>query len=64
MKLRAAMMRTSLETGTEQLKCEVENGVATITLNRPDKRNALSNELTPAAAGMLPTGSRSGGALS
>ncbi len=48
-------MRTSLETGTEQLKCEVENGVATITLNRPDKRNALSNELTPALRQMLLT---------
>jgi enoyl-CoA hydratase/carnithine racemase len=47
--------RTSLETGTDQLKCEVENGVATITLNRPEKRNALSNELTPALRQMLLT---------
>jgi enoyl-CoA hydratase/carnithine racemase len=42
------MTRTTLETGTDQLLCEIEAGVATITLNRPDKRNALSNELTPA----------------
>ena len=49
------MVRTTLETGTEQLKCEVESGVATITLNRPDKRNALSNELTPALRQMLLT---------
>jgi 2-(1,2-epoxy-1,2-dihydrophenyl)acetyl-CoA isomerase len=47
--------RTRLETGTDQLKCEVENGVATITLNRPEKRNALSNELTPALRQMLLT---------
>jgi 2-(1,2-epoxy-1,2-dihydrophenyl)acetyl-CoA isomerase len=38
----------TLDTGTDQLLCSVDNGVATITLNRPDKRNALSNELTPA----------------
>ncbi len=42
------MAATTLDTGTDQLLCGVENGVATITLNRPDKRNALSNELTPA----------------
>ena len=42
------MTRTTVETGTDQLLCEIEAGVATITLNRPDKRNALSNELTPA----------------
>jgi enoyl-CoA hydratase/carnithine racemase len=40
--------RKAVETGTDQLLCEVEDGVATITLNRPEKRNALSNELTPA----------------
>jgi 2-(1,2-epoxy-1,2-dihydrophenyl)acetyl-CoA isomerase len=39
---------THLDTGTEQLRCRIDDGVATITLNRPAQRNALSNELTPA----------------
>jgi 2-(1,2-epoxy-1,2-dihydrophenyl)acetyl-CoA isomerase len=39
---------TELDTGTDQLLCRIEAGVATITLNRPGQRNALSNELTPA----------------
>lgn len=38
----------SYATGTDQLLCEIDDGVATFTLNRPEKRNALSNELTPA----------------
>src|SRR4030095_96902 len=41
-------MTTTLATGTSQLLCEIDDGVATITLNRPEQRNALSNELTPA----------------
>jgi 2-(1,2-epoxy-1,2-dihydrophenyl)acetyl-CoA isomerase len=40
--------KRTVNTGTDQLLCEIAAGVATITLNRPDKRNALSNELTPA----------------
>jgi 2-(1,2-epoxy-1,2-dihydrophenyl)acetyl-CoA isomerase len=39
---------TTVATGTSQLLCDVDEGVATITLNRPEQRNALSNELTPA----------------
>ena len=38
----------AVETGTEQLLCTLQEGVATIILNRPEARNALSNELTPA----------------
>jgi enoyl-CoA hydratase/carnithine racemase len=37
-----------IDTGTEQLTCEVTQRVAVITLNRPDARNALSDELTKA----------------
>ena len=35
-------------TGTDELLCNVDERVATITLNRPEKRNALSDDLTPA----------------
>ena len=38
----------SVDTGTDQLLAAIDDGVATITLNRPDKRNALSDYLTPA----------------
>jgi 2-(1,2-epoxy-1,2-dihydrophenyl)acetyl-CoA isomerase len=38
----------SIDTGTDQLLFEIDAGVATITLNRPDARNALSDTLTPA----------------
>ncbi|HAL42393.1 MAG TPA: enoyl-CoA hydratase [Gammaproteobacteria bacterium] len=41
-------MATIIETGTPQLLCTLDDRVATITLNRPEKRNALSDELTPA----------------
>ena len=32
-----------IDTGTDELLCEVVDGVATITLNRPEARNALSD---------------------
>ena len=41
-------MSVSVDTGTDELLCVIDDGVATITLNRPEKRNALSNRLTPA----------------
>ncbi len=43
----------AIDTGTEQLLCALQDGVATITLNRPEARNALSNELTPALRRMI-----------
>jgi enoyl-CoA hydratase/carnithine racemase len=39
---------TNMDTGTDELLCRLEGHVATITLNRPEKRNALSDKLTPA----------------
>ena len=40
----------SVDTGTEQLLCTIQHGVATLTLNRPDARNALSPDMALAAA--------------
>jgi enoyl-CoA hydratase/carnithine racemase len=44
----------NLDTGTDELLCAIDSGVATITLNRPEKRNALSDRLTPALRNVLP----------
>jgi 2-(1,2-epoxy-1,2-dihydrophenyl)acetyl-CoA isomerase len=41
-------MSENLNTGTDELLCSIDHRVATITLNRPEKRNALSDNLTPA----------------
>ena len=41
-------MSENLNTGTDELLCNIDQRVATITLNRPEKRNALSDNLTPA----------------
>ncbi len=45
----------ALDTGTEQLLCDLHDGVATVTLNRPEKRNALSDVLSPALRELLLT---------
>src|SRR4051812_28131060 len=37
-----------IDTGTTELLCSVTDGVALITLNRPEARNAMSDKLTPA----------------
>lgn len=42
------MAQQIIDTGTPELLCAVEDRIATITLNRPQKRNALSDRLTPA----------------
>ena len=42
-----------VDTGTSVLLCSIEEGVATITLNRPEARNALGEELTPALRSMI-----------
>ncbi|MFV0298943.1 MAG: enoyl-CoA hydratase-related protein [Hyphomicrobiaceae bacterium] len=43
----------TIDTGTPQLQCVVRDGVAIITLNRPEARNALSTELSPALRRMI-----------
>lgn len=36
---------TKIETGTEHLLAEFDDGIGVITLNRPERRNALSDEM-------------------
>jgi enoyl-CoA hydratase/carnithine racemase len=43
----------TVETGTTHLLCRIEDGVAVLTLNRPESRNALSMEMTPALRRLL-----------
>lgn len=47
------MAGQTLDTGTQELLCTVEDRIATIILNRPEKRNALSDRLTPALRACL-----------
>jgi enoyl-CoA hydratase/carnithine racemase len=46
---------TTIDTGTSELLCEIRDRVAVITLNRPEARNALSEQLTPALRTMIKT---------
>ena len=39
---------TTIDTGTEELLCTIDQRVAVITLNKPNKKNALGDILTPA----------------
>jgi enoyl-CoA hydratase/carnithine racemase len=45
--------RIEIDTGTGELLCEIRDRVALITLNRPEARNALSDQLTPALRRMI-----------
>ena len=45
----------TVDTGTNELLCVVRDRVAIITLNRPEVRNALSDDLTPALRNMIKT---------
>jgi len=40
--------QVEIHTGTNELLCNVREGVATITMNRPEARNAMSDDMTPA----------------
>jgi len=44
---------TALDTGTGDLRAEVDDGVAVITMNRPDRRNALSEAMMSALGAVL-----------
>ena len=44
---------TAIETGTEDLLARVDDGVAVLTMNRPERRNALSGPMLDAMARVL-----------
>jgi enoyl-CoA hydratase/carnithine racemase len=43
-----------LDTGTNEVLCEITRRVAVVTLNKPHKKNALGDVLTPALRALLP----------
>ena len=47
------MAEGPLETGTDELLARFERGVVVLTLNRPERRNALSDTLSPALRRMF-----------
>jgi 2-(1,2-epoxy-1,2-dihydrophenyl)acetyl-CoA isomerase len=44
---------TQLDTGTEDLLAEIDDGVAVLTMNRPDRRNAMSEAMIAAMDRLL-----------
>ena len=46
-------MESNIDTGTEDLIANLDEGVLTLTLNRPEARNAMSGEMTAALAQQL-----------
>ncbi|MFM2239832.1 MAG: hypothetical protein RJA69_1206, partial [Pseudomonadota bacterium] len=44
----SCMSSTSLDTGTPELLATLDEGVLTLTFNRPDARNALSRAVNEA----------------
>ena len=42
-----------IDTGTDHLIFEKENGVAVLTMNRPEARNAMSGEMNEAMRNVL-----------
>ena len=47
------MADRTIDTGTDDLLAEVADGVATLTMNRPDRRNALSTDMLRALGDVL-----------
>jgi len=44
---------SELDTGTEDLRAKIDDGVAVITMNRPDRRNAFSQAMMSGMAAVL-----------
>jgi len=44
---------TAIDTGTEDLRAEIDDGVAVLTMNRPERRNAFSTAMVSAMASVL-----------
>src|SRR2546430_2761636 len=44
---------TVIDTGTEDLRAEIDSGVAVITMNRPERRNAFSQAMVSAMGAVL-----------
>ena len=47
------MASRTIDTGTQDLLAELDEGVLTLTLNRPDARNAMSRAMNDALAAQL-----------
>ena len=47
------MSRRTLDTGTKDLLAHVDDGVAVITMNRPERRNAMSGGMLTAMSAAL-----------
>ena len=47
------MAKRTLETGTQDLLAHIEDGVAVIVMNRPERRNALSGGMLNAMSKIL-----------
>ena len=47
------MAKRTIETRTNDLLAEVEDGVAVLTMNRPERRNAMSRDMLAAMADAL-----------
>jgi enoyl-CoA hydratase/carnithine racemase len=47
------MATPAIDTGTNDLLAHVEDGVAVLTMNRPERRNALSPDMLDAMARLL-----------
>src|ERR1700755_3450206 len=45
----------TVDTGTNELLCVIRDRIAIVTLNRPEVRNAMSDNLTPALRPMIKT---------